>query len=259
MRQGRLFPTVFAVLILLAPGAAGALTFTRVPGLDELSATAPLIVRGRVVAIEYDLIRVGETGMQPITAVHIEVLSGLKGAQAGQVITLRQLGGPLTSDRRRWFMVPGIPNYEVGEEVVAFVDDRTHPFFGTAYGDAGLLRIASDADGRRLVMNAQWRVLGAGPAGPRADGTACRPNPFDRSRCARGSADQPDVDSDDSSPSLAPLTVEALEARIRAHRGSPQAGPVQAVSGSSSVFAQAVMALLRHDAAAIRQLTGKGN
>ena len=258
MRQGRLSSAVVAALILMTPGAVGALTFTRVPGLDELSATAPLIVRGRVVAVEYDLIRANETRVQAVTAVHIEVLSGLKGAQAGQVITLRQLGGPLTPDRRRWWRVPGIPSYEVGEEVVAFIDDRAHPFFGTTYGDVGLFRIASDTDGRRLVLNAQWRVLANGLAGPRVDGTSCRPNPFDRTRCARGGADQADLD-DNAPQSLVPLTVEALEARIRAHRGSPQAGPVQTVSASSSVFAQAVMALMRQDGATIRQLTGKEN
>lgn len=258
MRQGRLFPTVFSVLILLAPGAAWALTFTRVPGLDELAATAPLIVRGRVVAIEHDLIRTDNTRPQPITAVHIEVLSGLKGAQAGQVIAVRQLGGPLTPDGRRWLQIAGVPRYAVGEEVLAFIDDRTHPFFGTAYGDVGLFRVASDADGRRLILNASWRVLVDGSAGPTADGTACRPTSLDRSRCTRSNAAAANGDIGLLPQSLEPLTVEAFEARIRANRGNQPAGPAQTVSASSFVFAQAVAALLRRDAATIRQLTGKG-
>jgi len=259
MNVGRLLTIGVTGLVLLAPDAARALTFSRVPSLDELSATAPLIVRGRVVAIEHDVIRTDATHAQPITAVHIAVLSGLRGEQAGDQITLRHLGGPVTPDGRKWLYIGGMPRYALGEEVLAFVDDRTHPFFGTAYADAGLLRIASDANGRRLVMNARWQVLVAGAAGPTLDGTSCRPATLDHARCTR-TASVADAYEDVGGPAaqpLAPVTVDAIEARILAHRGTVQAGAAQTVTASAPVFAQAVAAMLRHDVTTIRQLTGR--
>jgi len=258
MRQRRLFSTFVAAALLMVPSLAQALTFTRVPGLDELSATAPLIVRGRVVAIEHDMIRPDDKHSEPVTAIHIQVLSGLKGARAGDVITVRQIGGPVTPDGRRWLHIGGIPRYAVGQEVLAFVDDRTHPFFGTAYADAGLFRIAADGDGRRLMLNARWQVLVDGPTGPAVDGTTCRATAMDPSRCTRSRAVDAEHDAGGPQPpSHAPVSVEAFEARILAHRGSTQAGPAQTVSASAQLFSQAVAALLRHDTETIRLLTGR--
>jgi hypothetical protein len=242
----------------LAPSVASALTFPSVPGLDQLAATAPLIVRGQVTAIDYDVVRADATHAQPVTAVHLRVLSGLKGAQVGQEVTLRLLGGPLAADQRVWMRVGGLPDYTVGAEVIAFVDDRAHPFFGTAYGDHGLLRVARSADGQRRVLTAGWETMVNGPNGFATDGGKCLPVTNDPARCSLASSPS-DVAVDFGAPlrAAAPaLTVDALEARIRAHAGPAPAGPVQTVSASAPAFAQAVVALLNGDGSTIHRLTG---
>ena len=250
-----------ALAIALASTSAAALVFARVPDVDELSATVPLIVRGRVVAMDYDVVRTDSAHAQAVTAVHIQTLSALKGAQSGGEITVRQLGGPLTADGRRWLHIPGVPRYSVGEEVLVFVDDRMHPFIGTAYGDRGLFRIARAQDGRRLVLTAGWEVLANESSGPKVDGTSCRPLTNDRARCTLSGSGEHDEDVGGKVlPAPVALSVEAFESRIRAHvpAGSAAAGPAQTISASAAAFAEGVAAFLHGDTATIRRLTGTG-
>ncbi len=82
--------------------------------LESLVANSQQIVDGTVTRVQPKV----ENG-KVYTYTTIAVKEGLKGAQAGDTVTVRQLGGR-TDDLATW--VPGIPDFQAGERVIVFLE-----------------------------------------------------------------------------------------------------------------------------------------
>lgn len=140
---------------------AGAVVYSRVGDLVEIAQTSPLSFRGRVTAIAHRSVAVnGLSRRQPYTEITFSVLSGFAGGlRAGQTFVLRQMGGRSAENPDLVQMIPGFPEFRVGVEYVVFTNDAKHPMEGARWGSAGVLRVAREADGTELVLDAHHRPL----------------------------------------------------------------------------------------------------
>jgi hypothetical protein len=127
-------------------GALGALgvqaTVVVLHSLEEMSRTSEVIVHARVAERS-----VREEGHGVVTLTELEVIDGLKGAKAGDVLTVYQVGGELDGVRK-W--IEGAHEYAIGEEVVLFAvrhQDRV-----VSYGvGVGKFRVVYDGAFRRVI------------------------------------------------------------------------------------------------------------
>ncbi len=103
--------TAAAVLCLAGPAWA---TVVRPVKLSQMTAEAEVIVHGRVGAQE--VTREPETG-RILTFTFIEVIEAVKGAKAGDLLTLYQVGGALHGVTA---VIPGASRFAPGEEIVLF-------------------------------------------------------------------------------------------------------------------------------------------
>lgn len=105
---------VLGLLLLVVPGWLGASTVRFLP-LDQMAIRADQIFTGEVVGVASQL-NARRSGI--FTFVTIEVDEYLKGGRR-RVLTLRMLGGEAEGYR---LVVPGSPEFRVGEEVLVFSD-----------------------------------------------------------------------------------------------------------------------------------------
>ena len=105
---------VLGLLLLAIPGWLGASTVRFLP-LDQMAIRADQIFTGEVVGVASQL-NARRSGI--FTFVTIEVGEYLKGGRRG-VLTLRMLGGEAEGYR---LVVPGSPEFRLGEEVLVFSD-----------------------------------------------------------------------------------------------------------------------------------------
>jgi hypothetical protein len=246
-----------AVLSVAAyAGGAAALTFAEVPSIETIAAKASLAFRGVVVGIEYADAQLDAAHSYPYTLTHFRALACYRGCEAGQQITIARLGGPRNGDMHHYVMIPGIASFAQGEEIAIFANDLSHPFFGSSYGDYGVLRIARADGAGRVVMNNSGEVL-------REDAGRLRADPSSRCESMVG---QPQdcvstvhvtdefTDDDDSgreaAAAPAALSREALDARMRdIVRAHPLAQASQSVSGSAESFERALADAFRRTSA----------
>lgn len=106
------FVGAFLALSLLTLAMPSEATVVVVHDLEEMSRRAEVIVHARVA----DQRVLKEEG-RIITLTDIEVIDGLKGAKAGDVLTIYQVGGTLDGVTA-W--IAGAQRYEVGEEMILF-------------------------------------------------------------------------------------------------------------------------------------------
>lgn len=112
-----LFVVAFAALALIGTQAALATSVQKL-SLKELTKNSDSIVMGRV-----------DSAVSSWDAAHKEiytyytlsVLQPVKGSRAGATITLRQLGGAVGNIAS---VVPGMPSFKKGEEVVLFLTQK---------------------------------------------------------------------------------------------------------------------------------------
>ncbi|HEY2934276.1 MAG TPA: DUF4214 domain-containing protein [Acidobacteriota bacterium] len=110
---------------------------------DELVASADAIVGGRIAALES--IREGESPVQ--TLISLEVKYDFSNQiTPGTVIYLKQLGGKF-QDVVTWEF--GAPEFEVGEEVIAFLNLRPDGLFEVSHLYQGKFRILPSGDLKR--------------------------------------------------------------------------------------------------------------
>jgi len=237
-------------------GGAAALTFTEVPSIETIAANAPLAFRGVVVGIEYADAQLDTAHSYPYTLTHLRALACYRGCAAGQQITIARLGGPRNGDMHHYIMIPGIASFEQGEEVAIFANDLSHPFFGSSYGDYGVLRIARADGAARVVMNNAGEVLRDDASRLRADASSrCETiagQPQDCVSTARVVDEFADDDDSGREAAAAPtaLSPEALDARMRdIVRAHPLAQTAQTVSGSASSFERALADAYRRTSA----------
>lgn len=107
----RLLLSLATLLTLAAPAAASVVLRMDLP---DLSQRADLIVQARCVSVAVER---GARGL-PVTRVRLAVDRSWRGAEAGQVLEFTLPGGSL--DGRR-LVLPGLPRFAAGEELVLFL------------------------------------------------------------------------------------------------------------------------------------------
>ena len=227
---------------------AAALSFDDVPPIETIAAQASLAFRGVVVGTEYADAELTPTFSYPYTLTHLRALACYRGCTPGQEITIARIGGPRGGDMHHYLMIPGVASFATGEEVVIFANDHTHPFFGSSYGDYGVLRVARADGAQRVVMNDEGEILQDRGGHVRADGTrrceqlAGQPQDcVSTTRIGDESADDDDSGHLRDAHSAAALTPDALDARMRdIARAHPLAQPAQSVSGDARSFERAL-------------------
>jgi hypothetical protein len=128
-------------MTLLVIGPAVATTVLRFT-LEELCERAELILHGTCTAAE-----ARETPDGVMTDVTIEIASALKGAPRGK-FTFTAYGG---KTEKRGTFIAGAPSFEVGEELLVFLDRKNDRGFRLAIGMAQGKYTVREEDGRKLA------------------------------------------------------------------------------------------------------------
>jgi hypothetical protein len=243
-------------LIAAATYAAGAaaLTFEEVPPLETIAARASLAFRGVVLGIGHADATLDEGHSYPYTITRLRALACYRGCEPGQEIEIARLGGPRNGDMRHYLVIPGIASFAAGEEVVILANDQVHAFFGSSFGDRGVLRVAHADGGERVVLSYAGEFLREDGGRLRADGTrrceAIAGRPQDCASVVRAARD--DGDDDDSARPAgraapdAVLTPAALDARLHEiARAHPIEQAPQVVSGDAGAFERALAEAFR--------------
>lgn len=126
---------VLSPFLALAPAHA---TVVLRASLEDMSARSDVIVHARVA--EQTVVREPEVGL--VTLTELEVIDGLKGAKAGDILTVYQVGGSLDG-QHAW--ISGAHRHRVGEEMVFFAMRHGERVVG--YG-VGLGKYLVDREGR---------------------------------------------------------------------------------------------------------------
>lgn len=144
-RFGQLLVAAFVVLAFAGTQAAFATTVRKF-SVKELTRKSDSIVQGRVESItsSWDAAR-----KEIYTYYTLNVAVGIKGQRAG-IVTIRQLGGTVGNVAS---IVPGMPNFKHGEEVVVFLtqnDAAGYPWvMGLQQGKYSVV----EQNGVKLVRN----------------------------------------------------------------------------------------------------------
>jgi len=251
-------PLVAALLCAAVfANTASALSFAEVPPIETIAAQASLAFRGVVVGIDHADAQLDTTHRYPYTLTHLRALACYRGCTAGQIITVARVGGPRGGDMHHYLIIPGVASFSPGEEVVILSNDVTHPFFGSSFGDYGVLRVARQDGRERVVLSYHGELLRDRGGALRPDGASrCEPLADQPANCVSTSdATDESADEDDSGQlrqvrTGAAVTPEALDARMRdiASR-HPLAQAAQSVSGDGRNFEQALVRAFKRSGA----------
>jgi hypothetical protein len=152
-------------------GTVPALATTMVlEGTANLLDRANTVVTGRVISVEPRMHPEHQFIYRYVT---IEVTETLKGsAVAGSRIVSEELGGQIG---QLIHYVPGVPIYEVGEEVLSFLEDRPEGLYRTYGMIQGKFHFTTDVRGRRILTRpAEWTDTYLADAGDASDLTPIR-------------------------------------------------------------------------------------
>lgn len=223
----------------LSGGPATALTFERVPDLDEMAADATLAFRGVVERIEFAQAAARRDQFVPFTIITFDVIEPYAGCRKGERVSIMKMGGPTAQRPSVHLVIPGLADFNVGEEMVVLSNDGEQPFFGTYFGDYGVLRVARDETDRRRVLDEKWRPVSRVGEDLATDGERrCVPQRTDPARCRLTSP----------AATSAALSVEELDATLHRVAGTNRSGkPAQTISGDRARFEAALGAFARQD------------
>ena len=85
------------------------------------------------------------------TFISLKVLDGVKGSRKNDVLTIRQIGG---SAEGKISVVPGMPTFAKGEEVVVFLSPKDRAGYPWVMGlQQGKYTVSMDANGFKQVRN----------------------------------------------------------------------------------------------------------
>lgn len=139
-------------------------------GTANLLDRADTVVSGRVISVEPRMHPEHQFIYRYVTLEVTEVFKG--NALAGTRIELEELGGQI---EQLIHFVPGVPVYEVGEEVLSFLEDRPDGLYRTYGMIQGKFRFETDRGGRRILTRpAEWTDTYLADPGDAADLTAIR-------------------------------------------------------------------------------------
>lgn len=120
MRWAPLVPMVLLALALAAP--ARATTVLKLP-VDQMTQRADLVIRAEVTDVS---VRIESGGVRPLsTQVTLRVVQVIKGHASSPVLRLDLLGGVT---ERASVVIPGMPSFRIGEEVVLFLERTPRGF-----------------------------------------------------------------------------------------------------------------------------------
>lgn len=249
----RALPATAPILLCwsLTATPADALTFNQdVPDLKGIATGATLAFRGRVFRTDAGQAKGYETSM-PYTTITLVVDEPYRGCERGQEIVLRQMGGPLFDRPSLHYLVPGLASFSPGDEVVVFANDREQPFFGTYFGDYGVLRVAKDQSGLRRVLDEKWRPVVRQKAGLQVDSTR-------RCQATRGAPERCRLDRIVEKERA--LGVAELDQLIHEWTGNTKtARRPQVIAHDRARFEAALSAYVRQDMEAMQRTLRESN
>jgi hypothetical protein len=250
MRQKALVGLLVALFLVAATPPSHAVSWrVQMPETAVLARLAVLSFRGEVVQITYTAATFPGGGQLPFTEVQFRVEEAYSGCRTGDLITIRQLGGPIPGAGGDRLVVSDIPSYRLGEHYTVFSGDLRHAFAGTLWGGESRLRLVLPPTAEEwLVLDYQGH-----PLVRRADGRLaaqrdwrCLLDSERRDRCGswtfKGVAAAP---ADVRTASAAWLKDRAFDNLVHdARRGlPPPPQPVQTVSGDRKLYAAYLVSL----------------
>jgi hypothetical protein len=146
-RAMRLVPIVILALILVSAITATATTVQKFT-LQELARKSSTIAMARVddAYSSWD-----QNHKEIYTFYTLQVLDHVKGMKGETTITLRQLGGIVDNMES---IVPGMPSFRKGEEVVVFLTQKDAAGYPWVMGlQQGKYTVVTDASGKKSVRN----------------------------------------------------------------------------------------------------------
>ena len=148
MNRASIYASVaFAGIALLGASLASATTVQKFT-IRELAAKSDAIVTAKV---EDQSSRQDASNKEIYTYITVSVLQSVKGAQGEKTITIRQLGGSVGN---LISVVPGMPSFKNGEEVVLFLSAKDRAGYPWVMGlQQGKYSIVTDDNGLKHVRN----------------------------------------------------------------------------------------------------------
>ncbi|HET7497934.1 MAG TPA: hypothetical protein VFM00_06515 [Candidatus Eisenbacteria bacterium] len=145
-RASRLAMVAFAALALVGTSTAHATTVTKM-SLKDLALKSNAVVVARV----EDQVARYDANKEIYTYVTLRVLDPVKGSRKDDVITIRQLGGVVDNIAS---IVPGMPTFKKGEEVVVFLSQNDKAGYPWIMGlQQGKYTVSQDQNGTKRVRN----------------------------------------------------------------------------------------------------------
>jgi len=145
MRQLHLVPGLLACALTAALALPAAATVVAIPSMEELTRRSDVVVQG--VVRESKTIKDDKGRL--ITVTSLEVIDGIRGRKAGDIVQIHQLGG-LLDGQQAW--IAGAHKFVLNEEIVFFgVKLPKDPAVVVPYGIGfGIFRVLDDVDGRHV-------------------------------------------------------------------------------------------------------------
>lgn len=139
------------ILLGLSAGWSEA-TVLRYTGFNDLIQEADLILAGTVANIKSEWAQDKSTIYTFVTLTDLEVLDG---QYSGTTFTLRLEGGMMIEDpvakTGKALRIPGVPDFRLGERIVAFVKDNTQALCPLVGWQQGVLRLRKNLAGEESV------------------------------------------------------------------------------------------------------------
>ncbi len=145
--------TSLGALALGLAGGAQAIAWKEDPTLPDIIHRSSLAFRGQVVKVIAHTLQEDPNMEEPdlYSEIIIRVDRGYRGVEDNETVTIRQVGGERKDGY--WMDIAGLYQYQAGESVVVFQNDREQPVFATLFGDHGLRRLTNMPSGDTLVMS----------------------------------------------------------------------------------------------------------
>jgi hypothetical protein len=156
---------LWLALGVLALGQPASATTMLYYGTQKLATDCSFVVLGRVLTVEagYHDAMFGDGHHEIYTWTTLQVERTWGWSAPAEMITIEEAGGTVGT---RTSIVDGLPRYEVGDEVIVFVEQRPDGHYKTFGMFLGAMRVERDADGQAFAVRsmdaAGTRIVDAG-------------------------------------------------------------------------------------------------
>jgi hypothetical protein len=136
-----------AAFALLSASMAGATTVQKF-SISDLAKKSETIA---VASVDDVSSRWDDNHKEIYTYISLKVLDGVKGSRKNDMLTIRQIGGSVDNIIS---VVPGMPNFRKGEEVVVFLSAKDRSGYPWVMGlQQGKYSVSTDGNGFKQVRN----------------------------------------------------------------------------------------------------------